>query len=97
MEFEKTYVRAPKGVKTPKDLTVPDADLKTMKHLGTFGYLGDDLVFLFTDGTTVVMRTQKVTTYSVKKPRVDDFNRFVPPPADNEEEAPTAPPAAPKA
>lgn len=96
MEFEKTYVRAPKGVKTPKDLLIPDEDLRLLKNLGTFGHVGDDLVLKFTDGTIVVMRVQKVTTYSVKKPRVDDFNRFVPPPADNEEEAP-GPPAAPKA
>jgi hypothetical protein len=97
MEFEKTYVRAPKGVKTPKELEIPDGELKGRKQLGTFVHIGDDLVLTFTDGTTVVMRLQKVTTYSVKKPRVDDFNRFVPPPADNEEEAPTSLPAAPKA
>jgi hypothetical protein len=101
MEFDKTYTRAPKGVKTPKELGVPDAALKDLKQLGTFGHLGDDLVLKFTDGTQVLMRLQKVTTYSVKKPRVDDFNRFVPPPADNEDEEPAAPavpgaPAAPK-
>lgn len=93
MDFEKTYTRAPKGVKTPRELTIPDEDLKTRKPLGSFTTLGEDLVLTFTDGTQVVMRMQKVTTYSKKKPVVDDFNRFVPPPADNEEE----PPAAPKA
>lgn len=95
MEFERTYVRAPKGVKTPKEMEIPDGSLKDLKQLGTFGHLGDDLVLKFTDGTQVLMRLQKVTTYSKKKPVVDDFNRYVPPPVDNEDEDPVAP-AAPK-
>lgn len=96
MDFEKTYVRAPKGLKTPKEIDIPDAALKDLKQLGTFGHLGDDLILKFTDGTTVLMRPQKVTTYSRKKPVVDDFNRYVPPPKENEDEEPAAPPAPPK-
>lgn len=88
MKFARTYKRAPKGVRTPEEIEV---DIQGPKDLGTFTVVGGDLVLKFADKTVVVMRLQKVTTYSEKKPTVDDFNRFVPPPADNEDDEPDPP------